>query len=376
MSGSSFTELLKTLTKDEALDKLISYFRLGGFPVASWQPLSIPRQISEGLGEYLADLSVSVQEIAKSGINRYAFGAWLDILSEGYYGNTRQSAVVAQGYVTFTDSASVGPITRTNNPVWFELGGKRFKTIADFTVPLNGSVTLVACEAESEGSAFNVPLNSTGILVTSIPGITVSNPDPGDNNGTWLTRQGSDDESDLELQDRNELRWSALNVAATADTYKYWVLTLAPSVARVSVIEDQLSSLVDLYLAGPAGALTTMSNAEENALYEYVELYVRPLGSRVRYNFPTNVTCTISGNYFVSSDVTLAKALEDVTAAIVTLFGAATLGGTTIYLSEIIAAIQNVDGITHVNLTSPVADFTPAIWEVAVPSVAGLVGSR
>lgn len=368
---STYKDLITPITKEEVLEKLVAFLRLGGFPVASWQAFSLPRLFADVFSEYLADLGVSISNIVKGLHVKTSTSDWLDELTENQYGDKRIAAVSTLGLVTFTDTAGVGPVTKNPEEVWFSLAGKRYVNTASFTVPLNGSISKIACRAESAGASWNVPLNSVGLLVTSIPGIAVSNPDPGAGyNGTWITTQGADAEADSDLQTRNQNKWGTEGTAANEAAYDYWIPKGSAEVKRWVAIGDQPGGAVSVRLAGLSGAV---SSAAVSAVRNTLLRNARGLTTYLTVESASNVTLSIVGSIFLFPDADATTVLENVAVALAALCQTIDIGGT-IYRSEIIAAVMGVEGVENFVLTSPAADTTLAATEVlGPPDVAGVV---
>src|SRR5690606_26002806 len=140
----------------------------------------------------------------------------------------------------------------------------RFTNTEAFTIPDGGSVQATV-RAESAGSAFNVGNFTIQTLVTPLPGVTVSNP-PG-SDGTWITVQGANEESDDSLRMRCRGKCMMIASRRPCNTYSFWALNASNEVTRVSVdARNPLGpgSLV-VYLAGDDGPVSAEAVDEVDA---------------------------------------------------------------------------------------------------------------
>ncbi len=269
-------------------------------------------------------------------------------------------ATVTEGVVTLTDPSALGPFNESNGSVWFlSEEGLRFVLSQDVVLPLSGTLTGVVVRAESPGAAYNVANNTINQLSTSVPGLTVNNPDPG--SGSWVTSSGTDAESDVDLALRCMERWPTLGEAgAVAGTYDLWAKAADGTVTRTKVFADgTVAGQVDVYVAGAAGAL---SGGVVAAVQDYIDQRV-PLCVSALVLSPTNHAITIAGDVYVAAAM-LATATAAVATALDELASTTEIGGT-FYFSQLEAAIQDVSGVRNVELSSPVADVVLGATEVA-----------
>lgn len=237
-------------------------------PVTSWQDGSTPRVIVDVDAQELADLTSIVAAIARGGFVTTqpgvtgASGSWLDLLGQNFYGVSRNLALATVGTVTLTDAQSAGPFTIAPGQIW--LGSTtslststplRFLNTTGGTLPKGGALTLTVA-AEMPGSAYNVANGAITTLLTTLPGVTANNPDPG--SGSWVTSQGTDQESDLAYSTRLQGKWPSIGIGATATTYDYWARTASSEVTRTKVaVDTALAVPVNAAFTAGAGTLAT-----------------------------------------------------------------------------------------------------------------------
>lgn len=328
------------------------------FPVTAWQPGDTVRTLVENDTEALADVYKLVKNIAAGGLVDFASDDWLDLLLPSVYDLERNKGVAAIGVVTLADPNSVGPFVLTSGNYWFQASdGHRYVLSQDVTVSTGGSVASVAVRAESPGSAFNVGNNSITVVVTSVPGLTVNNPDPG--SGSWITTAGSDDESSNDYKQRAKNRWSSLGFGSPAPAYDLWAKTADPAVTRTNIrVSPSVAGQVDVVLAGSGG---TVGGSVVTAVQEYIDVRA-PLGVVVDADSASalNITITATVNVFAAY---LAQATVAVNAALTALIASKPIGGT-LYLTEIIEAIMTPTGVRNTVVTAPVGDTVAAFDEV------------
>lgn len=106
-----------------------------------------------------------------------------------------------------------------------------------------------------------VNIGATGITITPSNGGTTPSFLVGDRYfvaapGTWITTQGTDEESDAALRLRCQQRWSSLSIAPTDDCYSFWAKAASSQVTRTKVLLDTaIPGKVLIYIAGQGGAL-------------------------------------------------------------------------------------------------------------------------
>lgn len=374
---SNLDELLTAPTRDEALEALILFARMGDFPTSNWSPFGLPRQLFESESKFLSKLGEAIKAIASGGFNKLAEAGWLDLLSENFYLNKRKPAVFTEGRLTLRDIAGVGPTTKQSGTVWAASldGTRRYKNLEAFTVPLNGvgltiDGKLPLFQAESAGVAWNLGNGTITQLVTSLPGISVSNPaDP--DTGSWIVTRGDERESDPSLRQRNDDKWSTIGSGANEAAYRYWATTLVNEVRRVKVAESSIGDgRVYAYLAGTGGAASGAAVATVNA---FLQVKVRPLCSRLLVSAAANREIPISGTIFVRLGYDLVKVLAKAQEALSIFFGAFDIGAT-IFKSALIDVLMEVEGVYNVALDDIAVSL--GATEVAVPNLAYLTALR
>lgn len=149
----------------------------------------------------------------------HANGAWLDIKAVDF-SKKRKQAQKTQGYVTISRTDAKGEAVRVAKGHVFktekDVNGDelRFFAMEDAVLQRGVLSTDILVEAELEGSRYNVPqgqITRSLIFLDGIDAIT--------NQQNWISREGSDTETDESFRARGLRSWSELAQRAIHDTY-------------------------------------------------------------------------------------------------------------------------------------------------------------
>jgi phage-related baseplate assembly protein len=340
------------------------------FPTSSWAVGSFQRTLFEQDALVDEDLAETIRKVAAGGFIDLADEGWIELDGEQLYNLARNPGTNTVGNVVLTDTANSGPHTIAVGQLWVATGsGLRYNNVTGGTLPLGGTLTL-SFKAEKIGVAYNAGAGAIAYLLTSLAGVTVSNPNPV--GGSWITSAGSDRESKAAYAQRCKLRWPALSVGAVAASYDLWAKTIAPTVTRTLVRPSPtVEGEIEVFLASAAG---TVDSSVVTAVTDYIEPRV-PLPSTLLVQSATAYGLTVSGTVYVQAGyaTAAANAVQQNLAALVgggvnsigeTLPGIA-IGGT-IYLNQLIEQIQLPTGVRNVALTAPLADVVLGAVQVPV----------
>lgn len=350
----SLADLITAKSADELLEELLTELQGRGFPATDWQPGSVPRTLLEAYAEQLASFSTAQAAVAAGGFLDTSSGAWLTLLAEQVFDVERKEALTTKGTVRLTAAAGAGPYTITVGQLWVATAsGKRFTNVAGGTLTIGGTLDL-EFEAESPGASFNVGSATITTLVTSLAGVTVNNPA-----SPWITRAGTDEESDTSLRQRCRDRLPTIGTGATASAYRTWAQEASEEVRRVLVSADGGTGEVTVVIAGDDGPVSSGAVTDvEDALDER-----KPITDTVDVQNavaePINVTATLYGDATFEESA-LAEA-EDAVAAVINAFS---IGGT-VYRAAIIEALMSPEGVQNVVVSAPASDTALAATEVA-----------
>lgn len=323
-------------------------------PTTSWQAFSVPRILIEIFAVAFSIIVNLVAKIARGGLNKYAKGKWLTLFADEVYDNQRFQGMATQGIAKVSDNAGAGPFTLQQGVFLLQtVGGLRYRAAATTTLPKDGIDVEVPMRAESPGAVYNVGGDALVVTGTPLPGITATN------DVDWITVQGTDDETDPELQTRNSQKWSSLAPAFTDDGYSYYAKQASSGVARThSRPSPTVAGEVDLYLASSSGGVAGPVVTAVQAALDQIE----PQTCTVNVQSAVPHVFTIAGTafYFSSHAGTI---VADTDAALVAFFSTVNVGGT-MYLSQLIDALQEVPGMRNLDLTG-LADTALGETEVA-----------
>lgn len=349
--AATLFDLIAIPTQDDFVRQRLQLLAVQNFPIAAWQPGGVAETLIETEAIIDADQARLVPVLCASGFLDYAQGAWLDLKAESDYDEFRKPAVATIGRVRVADVGGVGPLDiDAGDLVVLGPNGEEYQATADFTVPLNGSVS-VPVQARQLGSQGNVGVNTIQVFGTDHPGLSVSNVVY--QNGSWITKLGADAESDEDLAERCRLKWSALGSGSNSEAYRYHALSI-DGIRRAKATEGgALDGRVEVLVAGSTGPATDEAYAACNALIQEK----RPLGIRVTavnaYAYPV----TMQGVVKVRASF-LATARALVNANLLAYLQRLDLGETFL-VSQAIEEIMAPAGVVDVRLTAPSDDVTP-----------------
>jgi uncharacterized phage protein gp47/JayE len=335
------------------------------FPVTSWREGDVARTLVEIDAMSLAELSLLIAAIATGGYRTTAKGAWLKLLAREKYNLEFNAAQVTAGDVVLTDAGNAGPFTIAPGQLWFASGsGLRFQSANTDNLLLPQSGTLVVpVHAESPGAAYNVANGTITTMLTPLPGVTCTNPAGG--SGTWITAQGTNEESDPALSSRCGARWAELGSGSPAAAYDLWARsepTKGAQVTRTSVVADAAGPNgggVSIYLAGPSGPVAPDVVAAVQAyIATRAPMCVVPTVISATA-LAVTVTATLHGKA-QHQTAAMAAAL----AALQALVAATPVGGK-LYRAAIFEALMGPAGIENVVISAPSGDTTLSAAQVA-----------
>jgi len=361
----SFSELI-----DDARLKLAA----GDSKITNWTVGGVFRTLIEVCCWGLAQLYSLLLTVIPMGFLEYATGKWLD-LKAADVDVTRRIAVKTQGRVLFSRSGetddlnmvvviSAGSIVKTN----ILDDGKELRYFVTQEMILASGETSIAVpvEAEFAGSAYNVGDGYIRVLVTHIPGI-----DAVTNSADWLTLEGADEESDISLRRRYQLRWHELSTGSTAKAYESWAYTI-PGVIDVSVDDEHPrgDGTVDVIIASTTGAPT---EALKNSVKAYIDTK-RPECSDVRVLAPDLKTIDLDITMILFPDRGESEVVKTAVESVIQKFFFYHDDGDDIeaqkigddYLNaRLIRYLMAIQHVFNVRINSPAADVVVARSELA-----------
>ncbi len=166
----------------------------------------------------------------------------------------------------------------------------------------------------------------------------------------WISQYGADAETDGALRLRCQQQWATLASGAPASQIEAWAKAAsAEVVAAYAVADVAADGSIDLYIAGAEGAVSASAIA---AVTNYVAARL-PLGTSLHNNVAISASvcaATLSGTVYVAA-ASQATAQRTIASALDALANEAGINGT-IYLSQIVQAIQGAAGVRNADSVS------------------------
>lgn len=355
---TTLDEATATRTAEEVRDDLLSELEALGVAATGWDATTVHRALVEVEAAARAQEEEYRALIAKAGFLRTApdaGDAWLDLLATGFFGLTRAPATSTVQRVRLTNAASSGPwqlnpgSSIVSTVAATEAGLGRFRNVGQSGTLLAGAGQTLDLDytAVIAGSGGNAPIGTVTVLVTALPGVSVSNVE--------IVTPGRDAESNDSLIKRCLSRWAAISYGGALEAYSTWVAEAFTStgaenpVTRVYCDDTNPNGpgSTDVYLATEAGP----ASAEQVAI---VDAYMQPrraLGTgALRLLAALEEAVTISVRVYATRDVE-----AEVEAALLELEADVAMGGV-LYLAEIVQRVMEVDDVFNMALLSPSLD--------------------
>lgn len=267
-------EILPIPELEELKKEKMQQLKDEGFVVTNWNSGGI----FNTLLMIILQIRIEIITLLRSVLNRmfvaHADGTWLD-LKAADYSKTRKAATKTQGYLTLSRT----PNPETGNPAVTIPAGTVFKTpmdingeelryysTADAVLRRGAESTLVPIEAEKAGSSYNVPEAQISKCLVYLEGIEKITNEEG-----WITKEGSDTETDDALRSRVLGSWSELSTRPIAEKYKN-VCEAVPGVlyVRVDDMHPRGQGTVDIVVTSTAGAASELLLSEVRAAAETI----------------------------------------------------------------------------------------------------------
>lgn len=335
---ATLEELVTPETAESLDEQQLALLQASDLPTTSWHSVSVPRVLLEVFSEVAADAWYSVAQIANGVIRERSTGLWLDAYATSQYDEERNAATFTLGTVTLTDHGG-GPHTITAGVTTFATAGQalKFRATTGGTLALNGTLD-VDVVGYAAGAAYNVPNGTIVELVSSLPTVTVDNPEIG-LTGTWITTLGSDVESDSVLRTRLPLKWATLSTGSPPAAY------ISKALAVVGVTR---AAIDDANPDGPGTNRVYIDNAGAVAALQTVLDGFAPSGTTSTAMAATAqaivvpAVLTVQRAYRAAAEAAHVTALTDLAAEIA-------IGGTVVK-SEVIERLMAPDGMVDVEI--------------------------
>lgn len=375
MSDASIDELTTPITVAEAKTAIYDAIAAQGTDHTLWKPFAIVRILVTALAIIVAGFSRLQADIAKSGFLDRASGAWLTLLARHVYGVERRTAEPASGIVELVNTA--GGVYELDpgdliiaTPV--ELGGVQYRNTTVISLGALETLSDVSVEAIEVGSAGTTGADTITVLVTTLLGVTVTNP-------SALT--GLDEMTDPELRDLCRAKLGSLSPNGPKDAYRYQAVIATRDdgsslgVNRVTTDHDSAGT-VTCTVATASGALAGDPEDPETdlgTLADRLERTVVPIGITLDLQSATPAAQTLVVNVWVYDDIGLSETeIEDSSeASVIDLFAESPIGGHVIspdpgkvfrgsiatrVATDLVTASGITDAVFRVEVPTPGAD--------------------
>ncbi len=357
----SYQQLSTPVTETEAKTQILTRLTELGFSATSWQSGSVQLTFVMLLAWLYARLTEFVATLVAACFLETSTGEFLTRFSKSVYQNIRKQSIAAQHKISHVVASGSGPYTINIGDEVATDGTRTFRNITGGTINTaqNGTAANdLTYEAEVAGSAGNAAVNTITKLVTTLAGVTITNPD------STPVRSGSNEESDAQLAERNQLKWGELAVEMPGDGYRSVALSVA-GIRRCEIDDTNPDGpgTLRVYVAAESGAADPAAKLEAGLLIQSR----RSVCGIVTLPEPPVQPVAVSGVVYITTSK-LATATATIQTELTTYIESLKLGGVTLTsttkgvpVDGIQETIRKVDGVQNVDLTSPTAD-------VAVPS--------
>lgn len=371
----SLAALLVEETKEQIYAYAIGIAQSLGLPVSSWQAGDPTRSLYHVEATLLATLEKVVVGYIKSAFLDYATGEWLEILAKQVFNVDVPPATYAETSLVLTNTAGgyysiePGDLTFKNS-----ITGKTYRNSTGGILQSGpGTALTVSVVAEEAGSASSAGAAEIDELVTTLLGVTCSNP-------TAAVGVDKQDEEVTRQQCRDKL--GSLSPNGPKEAYSYVArnadLTGTRGVTRARVYTPDAVGTVVVYLAGPSGAVSVPDRAlVEDAIVKWSV----PLTATPSVLSATNLVVPVTYQIwlYTSANRTVLEVQADVAAALQQMFARRPIGGDVIVPGGPGALYQSIIESTireafpghafRVAVSSPATDVAMMAGEVAVLGV-------
>ncbi len=356
-------ELLVTHTKEEIAEMALLVADSIGLPVSTWQPGDPTRSLLLLEAELLEKLDEIGAGLARSAFLETAKATpWMAVVADQVFGETADAATYATTTITLTNSGGgfydFDPFALT---VRNSTTGKTYHNTERIVLASGaGQTASGGIEADEPGSDSTAAAMEIDEIVSGDGAITCSN-------ATAAIGLDAQDDDSLEEQCTDKL--GSLSPDGPKEAYSYvarrYQLTGTKNVTRCRVYADSDTGDVDVYLAGPSGAV---EEADRALVEDAIVRWANPLCNTPNVMSASNVTQAITYSLWVYKSVnrTETQIATDVAQALAVLFRKRPIGGDVIppadgklykdLVESAIGAVYPKEQVARVTLTTPSGD--------------------
>jgi len=393
----TFKQLSTPTTVAQATEMGRAFLAGQGFSSNDWESGSVQLTFLMLFAWLYSAMTYMIAALLSGGYNDTAVGDFLDHLSDSNFDNQRADVQTARHRMAFTCSSAAGPYTPTKGSIVVSDGSHTFRLVEDLAnlpdypivpIPSGGTVYMV-CEAEVGGAiAGNVANGTITRMVTTLAGVTCSNPAFG-TSGRSLLRSGVDRELDPRLQNRNRTKWGTLSVENPRIAVINLALNASPSILKAAVDDGNPRGpgSVDVWISADLGPLSP-GGTEVQILQAILDRrfmgngYLYPDGTTKRALARSAPAQEIAprGVLYYDPNYELAVVEKNVADSFNALLSRAPLGGydyspgptSVLAVGDIVASLESAEGVGLSELTYPTSDIPVEAWAVLTPNLTGI----
>lgn len=364
-----FQQVITPTTKEEIQQEILDLCATANLPTTSWQSGSVIRTIIAVISEVMAIKSEVEITIAKGGFGDLTTPDWATLFAEAIYDVFRVLAEPATGTITATNTSLTN---YTRNPgelivAQSTLGshpGVTYRNQDTITIPASGSLANISVASDITGTQADAAAGTVTVLVSSLTGVTVTNPDP---------ILGADDETTVALITRTRAKLASLSPLGPKDAYNYVVTTPFSSfppisgqsiddasspITRSKTTSDPTTGFITVYIANAEGAPT----APDVALaQDAVDKWAEPLCDTATVVAASDLSIDVTYTVNITSSLTTAEIKSAISLALSVYFAMLPIGGV------VIPAFDPSNGyVFKESLSNIIHDATPGIKLVTV----------
>lgn len=371
MTTPTLEDALATSTEAEIRDAALDALATAGCSMVGIPTTSADRGLIEIHSRALAREQEIRSYIARAGSKQLimaiadeaARDAWLDYLAAGWFGLPRLPATKATHRFRLVASAAAGPYTiaprtllaQTEDGIQFRNTGRLTSDLTaspgSITLTLGGTRDDLEWEAVLAGIEGNIAPDASLTLVTTLAGVSISNPEIG-STGSSLLASGADRETSESLSLRCDARWDRTAVAQLPGALVEWIvesfeadgLTSTITKWRVDDTNPNGPGSTDLYLANASGPATAAELSRVDA-YQQAR---RGVGSGpLRTLAAAALSVPFTAQLYSLGAATSSQIQTDAAASIAVLESLIAIGGI-VYGDDITKALRSLSSLYHV----------------------------
>jgi hypothetical protein len=369
-------DLFTPATRQEMVDMLLDIAASLGLPTTSWQPGAVVRTMLVTVAQKLADETQVSVAIGKGGLGDFVTEDQAPLWAKQTFDVDAIEAEPATGTINAANSSVTqydydpGEFIVAHNST-----GKTYRNQDAISILAGTGLDGIAVSADEVGTGSDAAPGSITVVVTSSPGVTVTNPD---------AVLGADAETKDQLVLRSRRKLASISPLGPKDAYNYVATSpaLSPTstpITRTKTVANPATGEVTVYLATADGAPTGGDVAiVQTGIDGWAEPWCVTATAVAASENVIDVTYQL---WIKGSNLTEAEIKAAVETALAVYLAAAPIGGIVIdpdpgmiYAQELSQVIGTATpGIVLVDMTVPGGDTAIAVNEV--PKIGTVTGT-